>query len=314
MSKYLFFTDAHAKGKNPISRTDDYFKSWMIKFRELLALAKKHKVEAILDGGDLLDTPIVADSLVDEILDAIEETGIPVYACWGNHPMIGHHKETSKNTSLAHMFRRCKLFKDTGNGEEVGKDFHIDFIDYDHNIEEKIKNEGFMNKVNPDYWNIAIVHAFLTPKPFMPGVLHVVVDDIKTQADLVLVGHYHEPWEKKVGKTTFLDIGSFGRTSVREAKIEPSVLLLDTDKRSYEIIKLKKAKKGEDCFDLTKKEKVDDMNTDLDTFISSLKDWKHQGLDLRGQIELIGKEMKVDRVVIDTVISKLGEVECSDKK
>ena len=312
MAKYLFFTDAHVKGKNPASRTDNYYASWMLKFGELLMLAKKHKVDAIIDGGDLLDIPIVADSIVDDILDAIESAGIPFYVCWGNHPMIGHHKETSKGSTLSHMFRRCKLFKDIGGGEEVGKDYSIDFVDYDHNIEEKLKTEGIIrpeNKANKDYWKIAIVHAFVTPKPFLPTVLHVVANDIKTNMDLVLVGHYHKPWTKKIGKTTFLDIGCFGRCKSDEADIEPSVLLLDTDKRSYEIIKLETAKKGSEVFDLSKKEHSEYMNEDLETFIASLKDFKSQETDLRGMIEHIGREQNIDRTIVEIVLNKLGEID-----
>ena len=306
MAKYLFFTDAHAKGKNPSSRTDDYWKSWMIKFRELLSIAKKNKVEAVLCGGDLLDIPIVADSIVDDILDAIEQTGIPFYTCWGNHDQIGHNKETSKGTSLAHMFRRSKIFLEASEHQD---DYAIiKFIDYDHNVEQKLKDSGLTVKESADKWKIAIVHAFITPKPFIKEVMHVVADEIKTNADLVLVGHYHEPWEKKVGNITYLDIGAFGRTSIREANIEPSVLLIDSKKRSYEIIKLKSAKPGAEVFDLTKKEHNEDIDNDLETFISNLKDLKMQTLDLAGMVEQVGKENNVDRAIIDIIITKLGEI------
>ena len=114
--------------------------AWLTKLREAFAIAKEKKVDAIIDGGDLLDIPMVAYSVMDAILDLIEETGIPVYCLWGNHALIGHHIETSKTTSLYHMFKRCKLLKEAKDINE--KTHRIKFVDYDHNIEERLKESG----------------------------------------------------------------------------------------------------------------------------------------------------------------------------
>lgn len=312
MSKFLYSQDQHCKGVSPARRTDNYFASWMLKFKEMLSIAKKKKVDGLIFGGDLLEVPCVADSIVDSILDEIESTAIPCYIVWGNHNMIGHHRATSNNTSLAHMIRRCKLLKDVK--EIVESDFTFTFIEYDHNVEEVLKKDGILYSGGDDRWKVAVVHAFVTPKEFRPDVLHVVADDIRTDYDLVLVAHYHEPWNKKIGNTEFLDIGAFGRCSIAEAKIDPSVLLLDTKKRSYEIIKLKSAKPGNEVFDLTKKENEETTNEELENFISNLKDFKTTSLDLRGIIEQVAKEQKIDRNIVDIIITKIGELECNASK
>jgi exonuclease SbcD len=314
MNKYLYFQDGHISGLNPASRIDNFYEAWMAKFKEILALAKEYEVDAIIDGGDLLDIPKVADSIVDDILDLIEETGIPVYALWGNHALIGHHIETSNGTSLRHMFRRCKLLAEAKE-DIVEKNHIIKFIDYDHNIEQRIKNDGIIfdtgDKKTPKF-KVAIVHAFVTPKPFLPTVLHVVADDIKTDADLVLVAHYHAVWDKQVGKTKFLDIGCMGRRSISEVGIHPSCLILDFSVKSetvnYELISLKSAKEGKDVFDLESKEIVQSNERELELFVNSLRDFKSQNLDLRGAIEFIGKEQNVERPVIDRILEKLVEV------
>jgi len=311
MSKYLFYSDAHAKGNNPSRRIDNYFESWMIKFREMLSLAKKYKVEAIIDGGDLLDGAIVANSVIDEILDAIEDTGIPIYMMWGNHCQIGHHKSTSGGSSLAHMFRRCKLLKDVN--EILQPEFNIRFVDYEHNLEEKIKTEGIHFSCHENMWKIAIVHIMITPSYF-PTEQHIIAEAVETNANLVIVAHYHEPWTKKVGNTQFLDIGAFGRTSIRGAKNTPSVLLLDTKKRSYEIIPLKSAKPGNQVFDINKKEQEEISNIGLENFISSLKDFKANSLDLRGTVEQISKEQKIERPIVDLIFSKITELEKNELK
>jgi DNA repair protein SbcD/Mre11 len=308
MSKYIIYTDAHCKGINPKSRTDNYYQSWLEKYREMFSIAKKNKVTAIIDAGDLLDIPNVADSIVDDILDIVEEHKIPVYAMWGNHSMCGHHKETSKGTSLAHMFRRCKLFQDCGNGIEVGTDFHIDFIDYDHEIENKIKENGIIIDSKETYWKIAICHIMITPEPFFKDALYITPSEIKTNADLIICGHYHHPWQVKIGKTQFLNPGCFGRTSIDMWDIEPSVILLDTEKRSWEIIKLKWAKDGKDIFDLNKKQELENNERELEEFISQLKDFKAQEMDLVSVINQICKDNEIEKSVRDTILQKLGEV------
>ena len=69
MAKFLYYQDAHLKGINPARRTDNYLESWMIKFREVLSLAKKHKVEKVIDGFNnfiLIDSRIILQIGIDK--------------------------------------------------------------------------------------------------------------------------------------------------------------------------------------------------------------------------------------------------------
>ena len=311
MNKYLYYQDFHIKHKNPHSRVDEFYTSCIIKFKEILSIAKEKQVDAIIDGGDFWDIPIVSNTLVDEVLDLIEETNIPLYLMYGNHNMISHHKETSGESSTTHMLRRSKILRDAN--DIIEKSHVIKFIDYNHAIEEKIKDEGIFFDNIPK-WKIGIVHAMLTDKAFLPTVLHVQAKDVTTNADLILVGHYHQPWKVQSGKTTFLDIGCIGRSSIAESEIEPSVLYLDFSKKieniseAYEIIKLKSAKPGSEVFNLDARMELKNNEKEMAQFIDSLRDFKAQDLDLRGAIEYIGKENKVERPVIDRILEKLLEM------
>ena len=314
MSKYLIYTDAHAKGVNPKSRTDNYYQSWLTKYREVFSIAKENKVRAIIDGGDLLDIPNVADSIVDDILDIIEEFQIPVWALWGNHNQIGHNTENSKNTSFSHMLRRCKLLREL---QEFGTDnYIIKGFEYYHTVEEDIKKEGIFFEPALDIykesfkqaWKIAICHVMITPTPFFKDAAYIVPEDIETNADLIVCGHFHHPWQKKVGNTQFVNPGCFGRTSISMYDIEPSVVLLDTEKRSWELIKLTSAKKGTEVFDLSKKETLENNERELEEFISQLKNFKAQEMDLVSVINQICKDNAIDIKVRDIILNKLGEV------
>ena len=65
MSKYLYFQDFHIYGKNSVHYISDYFEDCLSMLDEILLLAKEYKVEAILDGGDLLHSPEPSYKILD---------------------------------------------------------------------------------------------------------------------------------------------------------------------------------------------------------------------------------------------------------
>lgn len=197
--KFLFLTDSHIKGKNPVSRNGDYYNEVRTKINEAIRIAGQYDCDCIIHGGDLFDSPLVSNIMVDDFVDDVEQSGIPWYIVWGNHDMIGHNKELSKASALAHIFRRSKAIKhiDVLSGytnEEDSRGPITEYIkgyDYFHNIEEDIRVNGLKAGMEKAKFKMAIVHALITPKPFHPQVLHVVAKDIETNYDLVLCGHYH---------------------------------------------------------------------------------------------------------------------------
>jgi DNA repair exonuclease SbcCD nuclease subunit len=309
MSKFLYIQDCHCKGKNSVHRLGNYFEDWLIKFDEVLSIAKENNVSEILDGGDLFDSPIVSYSVCDAIVDRVEKSGLNYYCLFGNHSERYHSKEHSFDTTLAHILRRSTNFVYLDHpylkhGKQRG--FSIKGVEYSNNIEEDIKKNGiFFDEKFNDSWKVAIVHAFVCPKEF-PYASHVVCDDIKTNADLVLVAHYHSQWEKSVSKTQYLDIGCFGRNSITEANIEPSCVLLDTEKRSYEIIKLKTAKKAEEIFDLSKIEEFKKASKDIQDFIKSVESVDFQSNNIEDIIKEMSKKNNVDKKITDLIFNKLG--------
>ena len=305
MNKFLYLQDPHLKGKNSINRQGNYFADMLVKYDEIIEICQQRNIDTILDGGDTVDTPIVSYSVIDQFVDKIEKAELQYYFLFGNHAERYHSKEHSSDTSMAHILRRSKNFKYLEKIE--GKDFVICGLEYSHTVEEDLKNGWeFVPDFYKDYWKILIAHAFISPKLF-PYASHIVCDDIKTNADLVLVAHYHSQWEKKVGNTQYLDIGCLGRNSVTEANIEPSVIILDTDKRSYEVIKLKSAKAGHEVFDLEKIELLKEKEANLDIFIQSLESVTFQGQTIQNIIENVAQEKKIDREVVNLILQKIEE-------
>jgi len=302
-----YFTDNHISGQNSSNRIGNYYSDSMAKLEEILQIAKKNDCPFILCGGDLLDSPIISLTICDEIIDLIEKYKIPIYTLVGNHPMINHNILVSQATTICHMFRRSKYIKKLETIED--KDYLIQGIDYQKDIETIIKTKGLKVGKSTKKWTIAVVHALITPKAFLPIINHIQAKDVECDYNLVLCAHLHQPFIKVYDDVTYVNPGSVGRTSIDEADIEPSVAIIDTNLRQYKIIKLKSAKPKEEVFDLTKIEKKKEFNSEIELFISSLQTTTFNDLDLLGISKEICKRSNVDKEVEEEVITRITKNE-----
>jgi len=78
MSKFVYLQDFQIIGKNSVHYIGNYFEDCLLMWDDILEIAKENKVEAILDGGDLLDAPEPSYRILDEIADRVEKAKIPV--------------------------------------------------------------------------------------------------------------------------------------------------------------------------------------------------------------------------------------------
>ncbi len=308
--KFLYIQDTHIKGKNPQSRLGNYYQDVMAKIKEVIEIAKKKEVDEIIHGGDVYEAPLVSNTILDELVDLIEESEIRWNILWGNHDEIGHNPKLSKASTLAHIFRRSKLIKHCNLHIDSSNNYVIQPFDYYHNIEEDIKNNGLTCSRPNAKLKIGIVHAFITLTPFLPQVMHVVAKDIKTDFDIILVAHYHQAWGvKEINGTKFINIGCLGRTGIDEVDIKPQALLIDTNTKEIEFISLKIAKPGKEVFNVEKIAEQKKYEKNIDDFINSLKGTKFQSLNIKGIIEQIAKQKKIDREIVDCVIERIGGFE-----
>jgi len=299
--KILVLADSHSKGKNPRNRIDNFHESILLKLEETIDLSKK--CDMVIHLGDVWDTPIISNSIVDDWLDRIEEAGIPWYILPANHDMIGGKWETSSFSVLAHAFRRSKIFRKLESMEF--EDSIINAYLYYFCCEDDIKENGLKCKKSAKF-KIACTHAFITIKPFHPDVLHVQAKDIKNNHDLTLCSHFHFDFDEIIGKTRYLNLNSFGRTSIKEQH-QPKVAIVDTVTKEVRIIPLKSAKKVEEIFDLTKYEEGKHSKRNIKEFLDSLRDVNFQSMDVGEQIVKIGKDQNIDQKVIDYLLKKIGK-------
>lgn len=299
--KILILQDSHDKGVNPRSRIDNYHESILSKLDETIELSLK--CDLVIHLGDVWDSYNVSNTVIDDWLDRIESYSVPWKILPANHDMYGGKWNTSQNSALAHVFRRSKTITELKN-EELD-DCIINAYPYYFCCEDDIKNKGLISKESNKF-KIAFTHAFITIKPFHPDVLHVQAKDIKNNHDLTCCSHFHFYFDEVINKTRYLNISSFGRSSIKEQHI-PRIAIIDTNTQKIKVIPLKSAKKGEEVFDLTKYAETKGKKKDIKAFLDSLKDVNFQSLEVSEQIVKIGKEQKIEQPVVDYLLKKVGE-------
>jgi len=304
--KFIYFSDAHGKGKNSRNRLGDFFSDWLLKIDEAIKLTIDNKCDYRMIGGDVFDSPNVSNTVVDEFVDRIENANLQCYIVPGNHDMTAHNWELSKSSALAHIFRRSKNIHRLTELEDDKT--YIKGIAYYHDMETDIKKDGLKTNVNNKY-TIVIPHAFITIKDFHPDVLHVKAEDIDCNYDLVLCSHFHEQWGiEEVNNTKYLNLGAFGRLSVSDIKSMPKVALVETEPAKITILELSSAKKAQEVFDIEKYEELKANKKDIKQFIDSLRDVDLQSMDLGQQVTKIGKEQKIEQSVIDHILNTMENV------
>jgi len=304
---FIYASDLHCRGKNSANRIGDYYSDWLLKFNETVKLAVEKADSNLIIGGDLYDSSVVSNTIVDDLTDIIEQNNVHVWIVPGNHDMLCGKWENSKASSLAHMVRRSKNIKIL---EEIKEDnFVIVGVKYFFGIEEEIKENGLIME-DTDRYKIIIPHAFITIKPFHPAVTHIMAKDIETNADLVLCSHFHHNWGSEyVNETEFINVGAFGRLSITEHKHMPEVVFVNTEEGTHEIMPLKSAKPGEEVFNLEKVELKKEFKNNIDVFIKSLESTNFQGMSISGMVNDIAKKEKVDKEIVDLIQNKIGELQ-----
>jgi len=302
--KILNLRDTHFRAKNSIHRIGNMYQDILTKVDEVIELSKK--CDIVIHDGDFYDSPNVSNGVIDDIVDRIEGSGIHWYVTVGNHDMSGANWASSKASALAHMFRRSEYIHELKELKYQG--VYIKSYPYYYAIEEDIKKNGLIHN-KKDVFTIASTHSFISIKPFLKQVLHVQAKDISTNYDLVLCSHFHTLFNEVINNTRFINSGSLCRLSITERNHKPSIAIIDTEKRSVEIIELKSTKNAEDIFDFSKVDGKKEFNADIEKFVKSIESAEFQSTNIKDTVMYIGKENKVDKKVVDLIINKIGELE-----
>lgn len=259
MLRFLFMGDRHNSETIPYSRTDDYQASCEMKDNEIIDIAKRYKVDAILHPGDFWTDADrrIGNEYIAKIALRWMAIGIPLIGISGNHDLIGNNKDSLINTTtgLLDSLGVFKVVKDdevlkfsdnkitvalTGTNYHKGMD-RPEFLN-DYIVEEKVGD-----------YHIHLVHGMLSPTSLGKIIRHTTIDQIKdTAADITLCGHDHIGFGIiNYNNKYFVNPGAVVRMTCdrREIDRKISVVLIEIDQDRgirMEQIHLKSAKPGEE--------------------------------------------------------------------
>lgn len=229
MISYLYFTDPHAKGKSPSTRTDDFPETILKKIEKGFEIGHENNVDFFMCGGDFLDSAYVSPKFVRKLGRLIKRClrGKLLFFVWGNHDIIAWNPKTAEDTAFG-LFEEFfdgmieltpEPKKYTFNGEDIylsgvhayaNLDRHI--LDDEGNIIEH-RSRDYVIEGDYDAPVVHTVHGYLSPKPILEDIPHTVIEEMKhTKATITQTGHEHtgfSPIQLPYGKV--VNPGALGR-------------------------------------------------------------------------------------------------------
>ncbi len=291
--KLLILNDLHLRSKNPKRRVDSYKFAILNKVEFFCHFANKNEMDYIICGGDVFDSPNISNILLDDFTDIIEKYKVQWLIVPGNHDIIGQRWENSASSSLAHLFRRSSYVNYLKTVE--GDNCKIRGVPYYYGIEKDLMKSGL--KKDSNKFGIAIVHAMITPKKINLPIRHISIDELKTDYDIVVVAHNHEQHGEIIsGQTLYYFSGCMGRRKINERNIIPRAYIIDTIKCEVNILDYKQK---DEVFDLKGYEKDKKYEDDIDNFVSTLKNTKIEGTNIKEIIEETCEEKKVKKLIFN---------------
>jgi exonuclease SbcD len=303
--KILYFTDSHLRCGKPRYRVDDYYKSQFEELGEISNLVLEYDIDILLCGGDLLhDHPKSSHELIRDLIGWAKYTNVPIYTIVGNHDMASYNTQTIGSSGIGVLFESETFIELT---EKVFEEEKIII----RGIHAKVQEDGYGYEFEPKYdgWTKIIVsHNYIIPAESMPFE-YMHPRNIQTNADLVLLGHYHQPSDVTIGNTRFTNPGGIARWAVDEANNVPTVLLIDINHGIIKIehIPLTCAKRGYEIFDLANVVAAREKEDQLKSFMESLEQTSFETTDIEQLVLAAGKNQGLDEKILNKSLEKIRE-------
>ena len=242
----------------------------------------------VIHTGDLFHTARVSDKFAGQVSEMIKGWKIPVYVVPGNHDIEGYTVDTIDQTKLGLLAKAGVInILDrnnpiTINVEQNNKKFSVAISgqEYYAHIDEGNMDDFEMQQPEADF-NILAIHGYIADTPQHPNIKCTMCNDIVSDADVILAGHYHRQFEWSDGQN--LDIfnpgsmmrveqNEYNRTHIPQYGICDIHLNSAGDiEWSYTFNEFKIASPSDVVFDYNSKYKAKNLAITLDGFKTSIE-------------------------------------------
>lgn len=204
-----------------MNRKDDYFKTCMNKFEQILDIARQEGVEGIIVAGDFFDTPTVPYFVTKRVMELIIEYSKDFYVIPGQHD-LRYHTAGINNTPMG-------LLQTTGHVLVLTPENSFRFFGG-----ITITGAGWNEEPKTEA-DILVMHKMVT----MDGPLFFGQDDFITGHQLlhkykwakyIITGDNHQRFTATSPDNRHLiNCGSMMRSNKSQIDYEPKVRIIDTD-------------------------------------------------------------------------------------
>lgn len=306
--KILYGADFHLRASTPSCRKDsDFYKTQLDKLRQVVKIARDENVDYILNGGDFFDSHDPTNRLMHDTMAILNQSEAHIIVNPGNHDIFGANTATLYRSGLGILWQAGLIESYSGRTDTwLGDGVIVRFLPYSLSITEDDYN--FKNK-STGVVHIIVNHDMLVTH-FVPYP-HKLVSELKTNADVVLCSHWHAQFLERPGKgdTLFLNPGPLSRQTTHEAKIEPSVAILDIGPGSFSasLVRLD-VRPSSEVIDLTKPDSEDKEGL-AEQFLDALRQTSVKTLDRQQLIQSVGEQNKFPTEVIRNGLERVQETE-----
>lgn len=291
--KFIVTGDWHFKGVNPKARLDDFQQALTRKIYEVYSLAKQHNAEGIIVPGDLLDSPGTSLGTIADFGRLLQEAPCPVIAIHGNHDIWAGNPGSKYRTPYGLLSKLGHLWDLEAEWFETE---NICISGYGFNTETDTPNgkHQFSPPLRPEWKGVSIhvVHSMLLTKPPGFDMRHTLINEVKTNANIVISGHEHLGFGiiKRKDGVLFINPGALCRLSAHPGEIERQVqvalLTIENGQAHAELIPLKSALPGHEVLSREHLEQEAERDERVERFLQLLaQEGESRFLEVREIVE-----------------------------
>lgn len=317
--KLLFFTDSHYTAKNPVNRKDTLFVTSIEKTEEIIDIGIKHGVDVYLHGGDLFDSPDIADSVAGIIGELYQKFPQKVIVVPGNHDIRGNNIATLDQTKLG-LLGRLGIVQILNYGDKIilekgGVKLQITGSPADFGINRDKERIILKEKSSDVDIAVHVVHAMILRDDTYFGD-YVPVDSIKkeTKADITLSGDFHLGFDtvEYQGKF-FVNPGAIVRkyNFIEEINRIPQVALITIDNNlriTVELIPLSTARPGYEVLDrsvIIQRQEYERKIIEFKQAITTRDNY--YSTDLMDIIQYLAKQEALEPEILQEILKRIDE-------
>lgn len=299
--KILLIGDLHLRSLSdrPKWRLDNHYESQFQELGEIRDIAAANKVDMMVSLGDFFDNTRVSFQLVNDVVAWCKTLPCSLFSLIGNHD-INAYVTSDRNNGLGVLMESQaieRLDELVFEKEKIvlrGIHAYLDPKQGDYFFDDKFK----------DYYKIVCSHNFCIPHqvPFDA----VLPSQIKTNAQVLVFGHYHKSFSHFEGTTAFVNPGSISRWAINE-QWQPQVFILDTLTGMITPHQLKSSLPASEIFDLASAAELKSNEMNLQNFVQSLESAQFTELDIEQVVLTKGKEQGILKEILDICLDKVAK-------